>query len=417
MSSSSRWPRLLVGLSLSACLLGAGLTAQGKRLPRYKLDPYTKNDPKEMAKAGYLNYGPFKFGELGDKVIQTTAIEKHLFYAELIWVETAHFRIGSSLKSWAIPNDIKTRRSYREELERLAKKLPRVKPKIRTRVLDPWLRLHLFAQRCEELYTEYQSWLGVTDKDFPKSHEDKAHMKVWMGDGPYLGMRDKYLLLLTDTRSTYVDYLKTYTGRQSAFGQRWHYIKQGSLFYGIGFEMLHDKHDRALHNDVIFNVVINLTDGFRHYSYDLPVWIREAIGHWFERKNNPRWNTFDQDEAAPMDPPSKWRWEPYVRKLLMGKKWSKFSEVIKWRHYGDIDFNDHVMIWARMDFLMRKYGKQKFREFMMTVKGRTDPKTGLPDSNDLVGATRDALRKAYGLNPLTFDIAFAEWVKENYATR
>ena len=36
---------------------------------KWRVDPYTKNDPKLMAKAGYLSYGPFDFGTLAaDKV-------------------------------------------------------------------------------------------------------------------------------------------------------------------------------------------------------------------------------------------------------------------------------------------------------------------------------------------------------------
>jgi hypothetical protein len=159
-----------------------------------------------------------------------------------------------------------------------------------------------------------------------------------------------------------------------------------------------------------------MIDGFRHYSYDLPVWIREGLGHWFERKNNPKWNTFDQDEAAPFDPPSKWDWEPYVRQLLTGHKYSKFSEVIQWRHYGDINFVDHVMLWARMDFLM-SFGEQKFRDFMFEIKGRYDEKTGRADYKDLVGVVRNALQNVYKLNPISFDEKFKEWANENYSTR
>jgi hypothetical protein len=239
-----------------------------------------------------------------------------------------------------------------------------------------------------------------------------------MGEGKYMGMNEKFMIMVMDKGNTYFDYLQNFTGRQSKFGQRWHFMKQGALYYGIGTDMAKGalRHDTALHNDLIFNATINIIDGFRHYSYDLPVWIREGLGHWFERKNSPKYNTFDQDEAAPMDPPSKWKWEPYVRQLLLGKKWSKFSSVVKWRHYGDIDFNDHVMVWARVDFMM-SFGKQKFRDFMFEIKGRYDHKTGLSIQTDLVGAVREAILKVYGLNLLNFDDKFKEWVVENYPLR
>ena len=403
----------LAFLTLLAVALGpaTNTAAQKKRLPKWKIDPYTKNDPEAMRKAGYVSFGPFQFGEHGSKIITTKRIEEHLFYARIRWVETKHLRIGSSLGPWQIPNDLATRRRFRSELERLKKKLPRVNPRVRR--LDPWLRLHLYAQRMEDLYADVQKWLMVEDADFPKDSKSKVYGQTYMGEGKYMGMADKYLLLITDKGNTYFDYLKNFTGRQSKFGQRWHYMKVGCLFYGIGFDMLPDKHDIALHNDLIFNLTINIIDGFRHYSYDLPVWIREGLGHWFERKNSPKWNTFDQDEAAPFNAPSKWRWKPYVRQLLSGRKWSKFSEMMQWRHYGDINFIDHVVLWARIDFML-SFGEKKFRDFMFEIKGRYDHKTGLSMQEDLVGVTRDALKKFYGITPLDFDRKFKEWVNENY---
>lgn len=407
---------LLTFLALLLSVPGADAQKK-KRIPRYKLDPYTKNDPARMKKAGYVSFGPFPFGEHGSKIVDTKYIEEHLDYAQIIWIETAHFRICSTLEPYSIPNELDTRRKIRAELERLRKKLgKKVNP--RTRILDRWLRLHLTAQRMEDLYADLMSWLQVKDSDFPKNSKAKVFGAKYMGEGPYVGMAEKYMIMVTDKGTTYFDYLKNFTGRQSMFGQRWHYMKQGSLYYGVGTDMNKGslRHDTALHNDLIFNVTINFIDGFRHYSYDLPVWIREGLGHWFERENSPKWNTFDQDEAAPFDPPSKWKWKPYVRQLLMGKKWSKFSQVIQWRHYGEINFVDHVMLWGRIDFLM-SFGKPKFKQFMFEIKGRWDQKLQKSDHADLVGAVRNALRQTYGLNPIKFDKQFKAWAIENYPLR
>lgn len=417
----NRWPQtlqLVVPLLIVAALATAPANSQKKqRTPKFKIDPYTKNDPVLMKKAGYVSYGPFPFGEHGSKLVDTQYIEKHLDYAEILWVETAHFRICSTLEAYPIPNELETRRKIRAELEQLKKKLgKKVNP--RARVLNRWLRLHLTAQRMENLYAELQSWLQVKDTDFPKNSKAKIYGETYMGEGPYVGMANKYLIMVTDKSSTYFDYLKSFTGLQSKFGQRWHFLKEGALYYGVASDLNNGalRHDTALHNDLIFNITINFIDGFRHYSYDLPVWIREGLGHWFERRNSPKWNTFDQDEAAPFKPSSKWKWKPYVRQLLNGKKWSKFSELIQWRHYGEINFIDHVMIWARIDFLM-SFGKPKFKAFMFEIKGRWDQKLQRSDHSDLVGAVRDALRKAYGLSTINFDKRFRAWALENYPLR
>ncbi len=400
--------------------LAAVLPAQDKpdKLPRYKQDPYTRNKPENLARAGYLSYGPFTFGNLGPDPVSSEAIEQHLSYAPILWVETAHFRFGSNLPQWTVPFDPDIRAKVRGELERLAEKIPNINPK--AKVLDPWLRLHLFAQRLEDIYAEFSKLAGVTDKDFPARIEDVVLQPGvrYMGHGPYLGMRDKFLVLLFDKEGSFQDYMKSYLGRQSKYGQRWHFKDVSSLIYTVAAESDEGrlKDDTALHGNVAFNVSQNLLDGFRHYSYDLPVWIREGIGHWFERRVSPKFNSFDQNEGSPADVRNTWKWEPYTRRLLSGGgKFATFSEAYAWRDFGSITFDDHVAIWSRVDFMMAQ-GPEKWQTFLFEIKGRVDA-NWLPDQNDLVGATRDALQKAYGLSVLSFDEKWAEWVKANYATQ
>ncbi len=260
---------LLAALTLSVCPTVVDAQKK-KRLPRWQVDPYTKNDPARMKKAGYVSFGPFPFGELGSKIVDTEYVGKHLEYAQIIWVETAHFRIGSSLAPWAVPTELEIRRKLRAELGRLRKKLgKKVNPK--TRVLDRWLRLHLTAQRMEELYAELQDWLGVKDSEFPANSKAKVYGQTYMGEGRYMGMNEKFMLLVTNKGSTNFDYLKTFTGRQSNFGQRWHFMTQGALYYGIGSDMNKGalRHDTGLHCDLVFNAPRTVPT--RSVVSDLPV--------------------------------------------------------------------------------------------------------------------------------------------------
>ncbi len=404
--------------ALGIACLGAGapllpLAAQDP-LPAWKLDPYTRNEPALMAKVGYASYGPFAFGQRGHEVASSAEIEQRLSYAEILWVETAHFHIGLNLPEWRLPDEIETRRKIRAELERLHAILPRVNP--RARVLDPWLRLHLTAMRLEDVYGEFQAFLGVSDSDFPA---DKSKVISgqgrYMGYGPYLGMASKYLIFVTTKTGTYLDYQQAHIGKTTKFGQRWHFTDVGALFYGVALDMDDGRlrHDTALHNDLIFNTVHGLCDGFRHYSYDLPVWIREGLAHWFERRNDPRWNTFTQNEGGLADKRPLWRWEPETRRLVAAGKGTPFSEMYTWRDYSQIAFEDHILMWSRWDFLMTK-DREQFARFMFAVKGRVDPKTWLVDQADLVGATREALREIYGLSPLALDEEWRAWVLKTY---
>jgi hypothetical protein len=409
-------PVSLLRLAAATILPLIALVAQDK-LPKWKQDPYTKNKPEALQKAGYVSYGPFPFGGRGAAEAQTTDIEKSLPYTQLRWIETAHFRIGMDLPEWVVPMDPVTRAKIRSELERLAEKLPGVDPK--TRKLDPWLRAHLFAQRCEDLHAEFCAMAGIKDADFPQDAKNVVKMpgSAYMGYGPHLGMKDKYLVLLFESMTPFQTYLDEYLGRKSKFGQRWHFKDVGCLIFSIATECDGGrlKHDTALHCTLAFNLSQNLLDGFRYYNYDLPVWIREGVAHWFERRVDEKWNSYDQTEGSPADIRTTWKWKPILRGMVGSDKYRPFSECYQWRDFGDIKFEDHMAIWSRMDFL-QSMGHDKWRTFLFEVKGRVNEDWS-PNMNDLVGATRDALQKAYGISVLQLDEKWAEWVKANYPSQ
>lgn len=420
--TTPRTTRVLFSL-LAACLCIAALSepafAQKKKKgEKWKIDPYTKNDPKKMAAAGYLNYGPFQFGNLASDPVQSTDIQAALPFLNIIWIETAHFRIGVELPLWQVPTEMKSRKKIRAELTELKKKIPSIKPK--TRRLDPWLRAHLTAHRMETLYAETQALFGVKDADFPKDQTEVVTNagKQYMGYGPYMGMRDKFLVFVVEKAGPFRQYMEKYLGRPSAMPQRWHFKDASSLLFTCATES-NDfplKHDTALHCALAFNVSQNLMDGFRYYAYNLPVWIKEGFGHWNSRRVSGDWPSFDQNEGSIADMKTLSKWKPFAKSLIgRTKKYAPFPEVANWRDFGDITFNDHVMVFSRMDFLMSK-GQKKWQEFLFTVKGRVKDDWSA-DQTDLVGATREGLKKAYGLNFLNFDERWAAWVKSTYPSK
>ncbi|MEO6598169.1 MAG: hypothetical protein ABIP94_25780 [Planctomycetota bacterium] len=404
-------------LFIATLLLAVSAKAQDDKLPKWRIDPYTKNDPKLMAKAGYVSFGPFRFGNLADNPVESSNIDASLEFIQILWIETPHFRIGTNLPEWSVPMDAETKAKVRTELEELATKLPGVNPK--TRRLDPWLRAHLTAQRMEKLYAETMQLFGVKDEDFPAEGSEVVRLPDarYMGYGHFLGMKDKYLLLVFDKAGPFRQYMKAYLGRDSAFPQRWHFKESSSILFTVACEsdVSPLKHDTALHCSLAFNVSQNLLDGFRYYSYDMPVWIREGFGHWNCRRIDPKWNNFDQNEGSVADMKTTWKWEPYARGLVTTGKFAPFAEAYTWRDFGDIKFNDHVAIWSRMDWLMSQ-GPEPWQKFLFAVKGRVDANWSA-DQSDLVGATRDALQAAYGVSVIDLDRKWGEWVKANYSTQ
>jgi hypothetical protein len=415
MSRAPLLPVLLLG-ALAAPLCGQGEV----EVPRWRIDPHTRNQPHLLEKLGYVRYAPMPFGQRGTQAVTSADIDAHLSYVQILWVETAHFRIGSTLEDWAVPLDPEVKAKVRGELERLQVRegLPKLNPK--TRRLDRWLRLHLFAQRLEEHYAEMQSWLGVTDASFPADAEARAKMTgEYAGEGPFLGQKDKYLFLLFERNETYQDYLRTFVGRRTAGGQQWNFKDIDALLYACAADNPEEggrlKDDTALHGHVIHAATHNLINGFLHYNYDLPVWMREGPAHWFERRISPHFNSFTRSEGSTMLQNRQWRWELETRKLLGGEKFTPLSELYTWRDFGQMEFPDHVMAWSRWDYLM-SLGKEPFGKFFRASKTLVDPMTGAM-KGDIVEGTREAMRSAYGLSPLLLDERWKAWALENYPTR
>lgn len=212
-----------------------------------------------MATVGYVSFGPFAFGAHHD----TKDVEQLLGDEPLLWVEAAHFRIGCalgplalrSIEPWAGEWIRKTRR----ELQRLDKRLPRVDSN--TMVLDPWLRAHLLAQRLEDLYAEVMAKLGVCEGDFPvRTADDASVPATFRGSGPFLGMREKFRVLLLRRESSHARYTRAFQQREIADPVRDHDAAFGSLYWGGSEETDNGlfRDDFALHSHGAFNVAFNL---------------------------------------------------------------------------------------------------------------------------------------------------------------
>jgi hypothetical protein len=118
-------------------------------------DPYSRGEPAALARVGYTRLGSMPFGTGHN----SRDIEALLPGEQLLWIKTAHFRIGCALPPADLGVDLR-RRNLQAELVELAGLLPRVDAKARR--LDRWLRVHLVAWRAERLYAAVQGLPGCT---------------------------------------------------------------------------------------------------------------------------------------------------------------------------------------------------------------------------------------------------------------
>lgn len=276
---------LLAALALFAGSAGA---AQDERTWTKTNDPatceYCGGDPERMAAAGIVSHGGFEFGRT-----DTFAVDRQLANCDIRWIETEHFEIGFAGPPYSVSG--KEKKPILAELTALAEVLPDVKPK--TKKLDPWLRAHMYAVRAEAQYRRFLEVMQVDQSVFPDGKTQWNGRGTYWGEGPHVGQKGKFELLIVPGEGDLTTYLKEQFGLHQKVTNRWNVMDRDSINVTIHLRQADLKKDIALHAHVAFNLAHNLLDGFKHYNYDTPVWIHEGLAHNFGRAISPAHNNFD----------------------------------------------------------------------------------------------------------------------------
>ncbi len=335
------------------------------------IDPYTKGEDAALEKLGYVSLGPFHViaGQ------SSSEVTRDLGDIPMIWIETEHFKLGSSLGSYKPKGDAAEKKLLESELKQLKARLPAFKTTARE--LDPWLRAHLYAQRLENVYAKFCALTGFSDDQFPLPGAKDIHTRVpFMGRGPYLGQSDKFLVLLTAKKST----LGRFT--QAAFALSYetslrHWIEGGGMFYGCCAEAQKDYTDGldiGLYCALAHGLTHNFLEGLRDSGYSAPMWLVEGLSHQAARAIDERWIVYGGGAENSQRPDDHYRWAPRVRALVEHKAYQPWQEMLAASKFEDIPSREHMIYWSRAEFLASK-GPAVLRAYLMMVTegGRPDP--------------------------------------------
>ncbi len=405
---SSSPPLRLAAAALSLAALAAP-RAQTVRVEAGP-DPYTNGEPEALAKAGYVSFGPFPFG-----TGHTTAqVEELLGTEPLIWIETAHFRIGCALPALELKGREEWSRDWiaktRDEIAELRKVLPGIQKK--PKVLDPWLRAHLIAWRLEQLYAGVLENLGRTDDWFPRTADDPTAAAAYRGLGPYLGMKEKFAVLLLQQGASHARYTRAYHGAEIDQPIRYHDIEFGSMYWGCSEETANGlfRNDMALHAHLNFNVAHNLYTCYRGFGHHLPAWLATGLGHWHSRRVSPRFPTFDRryDEDRKMRS-AFWEWDKRVHGLTKHDVFEPLDAFLDRANAGDFGLEQHIQSWALVDFLIETRRAETFA-FVHALKEPFHARRRVPTEQELRVRQRDALRDQLSFDAAALEAAWREHV-------
>ena len=386
-------------------LASAGLPQDSKKDPP-AVDPYTKGDRAAMEAAGIVSFGPFRFGD----DLTSERVASILGGEPLIWMETLHFRLGSTLEEIALPDDPIERKRLGGELERLRERLRGLKGK--PKKIDPWLRLHLYAQRVEDLYAEFQRSFALTDAGAPPDESATS--------APFLGMKEKFSVLLLQRPSTLARFTNVLCGEAWETSYRYYFAKTGGLFVGFAFESLGEgiRTDLTLQYALTFLLTENLYDGFRGYDYLGPIWWRDGLARWFARRVDERCLLYTAGKDDFIRDEEEARWEPKVRARVEKGAAPSTAEMLAWPDPENWEFAQHMMAWSRVDFVMHKEPPKR-RAFLLALQEPMGLAQGAP-SAEAQAQHFDRALQALGYDPggsTDFDRDWAAWVLETYSKR
>ncbi len=361
-----------------------------------EIDPYTGNDPEKLKKLGYVQVGSFGWAN-GER---TENVKETMGGLDFLWVETEHFRIGSSLGTYKLPNDRPERDRLKEEFKALKKKLKRFKaPK---KKLDPWIRLHLYAQRAETLYAQYVKDFGL---------EEMAQDK----ENPYLGNPKKFLLLICERKSELGRYLRVYEKAENEYSFGTGKPNDGMIF-ALNMEVIKEAYkdhpdeplDSILNARIHAGLARSFANGHRQKLFACPRWLSYAIAHKYARSVDPRYGPAGPGAQRADD--KHWKWNERVASLADNDFFASTEDIFGWTFDSEMNERDHMVVHSKLEWLMTK-AKGDLTTFY------SDVVTAIPGMT--AGSTEElqkrqtlALAANFDLDPAEFDKKWKKWAKD-----
>ncbi len=355
---------------------------------------WCRDEPARRAAAGALTHGPFEFG-LSESAALSALDERFLF------LETAHFKLASNLPAAKL--DVHEQQRVQPLLDELRTSWPELPRRVRE--LDPHLRLHVLGLQLERLYARMQSILGVSDADFPAVRDPQ---KPYMGEGPYLGEKQKFELVLHARRETHLAWCEILCGARVQDALRWHAPGAHKMVASIPAEDGDLRQERWLWPHVAHNVAHLVSCAYKHFSYEPPSWLDEGLALVLEKEIEPESRTFEGEEGAlkedhwPADYPAA------ARKLLAQQKLPSFAELLRAPSGVPLNQAQSLAAHALVGYLLAEKPSE-FARFFAGVKGQLDER-GAPTGAGLPELQRRLLLELFGWTPAELDAAARAWL-------
>ena len=306
-------------------------------------------------------------------------------------IETPHFKLFSNLRSTKVkPKDS---RFLVADLWRLKEIFPSIAPAAMVTVLTPLQRAHLYQIRIERIYAHFAALMGADKTTTGKGKRN-------------LGMGGKYQLFLFENYTEHHNLCDKFTGRVNDKAGLQHHMRDDPNFmmYTQAASQIQGG-DVALANNVIHNVAHNLVDGYGNYYRETWAFLEEGLGHYYERRENPKHNTFCWAEGAKPADFQKEKWEGSILNIVRRKKDPPLSQWCEKLQPGELGGIEQGLCWSIVRWMIET---DPIRFAKLVEK--------LQDYANKPGAA-ESIEFAFGVSVSTLHARWREYVLAEYGKK
>ena len=187
---------------------------------------------------------------------------------------------------------------------------------------------------------------------------------------------------------------------------------EGSLFYASAAQNDGLFSDTTMHCAMVYAVTQNLLNGYRHYGSAMPTWLPLGISHHLARNIDMKRNYFTDKRLYDATDKNIWKWNVKAYKRVNHKIATSYDEMTQWNDSTDLKYNDHVMAWARADYLLQTH-PDWVAQWLDRVQ---DSYTGglAPTAENMVERDKAITSDVFIFEKGDFDSNWNKWVKSNY---
>ena len=305
-----------------------------------------------------------------------------------VCIQTPHFRILSSLKRTTVK--LKDSVFARADLERLKTIFRRLTIGREGATLNRHQRAHIYHIRAERIYSHFAALTDNKKK--------------------YLGMEARYQLYLFDDYNEQHTLVDRFMGRVNDKAGLQHHdkVKPNFMVFTTCESQVarnNGKGDKIFANHVIHSVAHNLVDGSDNYYRETWAWLEEGLGHYYERRENPRFNTFCWAEGRSPDVLHKPDWKSTIFSWVRRKKDTPLNRWCEKLRPGELSGLEQGLCWSIVKWMVET---EPIRFTKML--SRVDDLKAKPSA-------AECIQYGFGVTPSVLHVRWREYVLEHYKKR